>query len=566
MPYTEIGNFGAGLDKRNLPLKVKPGALSGALNCQITEGGEVEKTSDIAQLESYENEAFGLVATDAYLYTFGSAASGPTSSNLTYQQLQHPAVLDGATYEAAKHAMTKVVSAEPVDNKPWVVAQFADGKRHCYYDGSLVRAFRDGKILDGLTSNVHVATQIKLMLDRVDDLTVESVEDLGDGTAAIQATGPAGESFTLEMDITNQDGSDGAVALVEQDASDGSEGTESVGQLGIVAGSEGGQVTKLEVGTDAAGWTEIIDSSTPLEWGASDTTTTFAVTIAAAINSYFEDVSTDLYRAVSGGATVFIKASALLGDSVNGYKIRVTVDSTNDGGVVFDRCAFTLGGQTGDQITSVTVEDVDDVAQEAMSGGAAVWDNSGTDAGWAAELVERISAGSQAVAVASGSLVYIGRRVSLQDGNTKDVVITSTRDAAITGTSVAAVGGEDSLTISMTPTSIGYYVKPGDYGDTLGTLYEWQYRAKEILAVAVSGGSGTYSGEWSFFSGNSLISWDQGSPWHHPVFTMPQRPGLDKLNLLQSPPTAIFMLEVVDDGAPVRARGISYVEVYSIVI
>jgi len=113
--YQVISNFRGGLDARKYKLSLPPGTLTDLVNGHITAGGEVEKRLAYVKLGNGATTlpagTFGMQETSTGIVVFGSAdMTGQTlPTPFSYQRLQHPAVLAGTAYDAAKHAMTGIV-------------------------------------------------------------------------------------------------------------------------------------------------------------------------------------------------------------------------------------------------------------------------------------------------------------------------------------------------------------------------------------------------------------------------------------------------------------------------
>ncbi|MBL4766287.1 MAG: hypothetical protein JKY94_00940 [Rhodobacteraceae bacterium] len=118
-----------------------PGTLRVLDNAHITRGGEIEKALSFVEAQALPaGETFGCAASNGTTYVFGSVSS-PTipaaaiNISLTYQQLVHP----------TSQAMSKVLSVDFFDGKPYVAAQYADGSIHHFYNGSRVTDWFDGR-------------------------------------------------------------------------------------------------------------------------------------------------------------------------------------------------------------------------------------------------------------------------------------------------------------------------------------------------------------------------------------------------------------------------------------
>ena len=180
-----IKNFKLGLDRRRAEIASVPGALFIGSDGHINTGGEFEKRKAIvlyantAILDNSGNQGtFGLEKTASALVTFGSANPfGGAAPNLasampagiTYQQLKHPAVLDGVTYAAGSHRMTVLVHSTVFNGLAWAIATFADGYSFAYYNGALIGDFVAGIILPYQSTNALIATRIAALINETVD-------------------------------------------------------------------------------------------------------------------------------------------------------------------------------------------------------------------------------------------------------------------------------------------------------------------------------------------------------------------------------------------------------------
>lgn len=136
MPYVIIEDFRAGLDRRKHPAASPQGSLQTLKNAHISRGGEIEKRMSFDTLYNLPvDKTFGFAGANGVLYVFGSGtpASVAVPAGVTYQQLIAPG--------APAPTMTGVVCCEFFDGKPFVVADYSDGKRYCFYNGVRVVAF-----------------------------------------------------------------------------------------------------------------------------------------------------------------------------------------------------------------------------------------------------------------------------------------------------------------------------------------------------------------------------------------------------------------------------------------
>lgn len=200
--YLIVSDFRRGLDVRKFALGAPAGTLVECNDGHLTQAGDIEKrkgfprfgNSGGATVGDFGEEGdqatagaatFGLQATALGLTLFGSAlpngsdpgvTAQPTligiypysgvSPTIYYQQLQHPAVSEGTTYDKTKHRMTALVRSELFGGLIAAVAQFADGRRFLYYDGDLVEDCASGLVLPHRAGdNVKLAQHLARLLE-----------------------------------------------------------------------------------------------------------------------------------------------------------------------------------------------------------------------------------------------------------------------------------------------------------------------------------------------------------------------------------------------------------------
>lgn len=220
MSYLVIENFQGGLDTRKARLAAPAGTLTEGVDGHITPGGEFEKRKafvplenpDVAETDSLPPGTFGLQPVAGGLMVFGSVDSTglqwPADADgnaVTYQRLQHPAVLAGETYSAGSHAMTAVIHSEVYGGKAFVIAEYADGNRFGYYDGTLVDDFTAGLILPYLATqanNPKIAAHIEGLID---DLANYSAALVGPYTTTQRAHSGTQATLTIGTHTLNID-------------------------------------------------------------------------------------------------------------------------------------------------------------------------------------------------------------------------------------------------------------------------------------------------------------------------------------------------------------------------
>jgi hypothetical protein len=178
MAKIKIKDFSKGYDTRRSVLEAVPGSLVELVNAVVNQGAEIEHRKKFLRW-AMPAGTFGAQSVGAIILTFGSAASGtidlsgvPAEFTVTYQRLQHPAVLDGAaTYDANSHAMEEVIHSTVFGTAAFVIARFSDDQVFVYYDGSVVRDFFAGEVLNYLDNNVKLAANIVVLINAQGDYT-----------------------------------------------------------------------------------------------------------------------------------------------------------------------------------------------------------------------------------------------------------------------------------------------------------------------------------------------------------------------------------------------------------
>jgi hypothetical protein len=95
MAYIFVNSFKQGLDARRSKISAQQGSLVSGKNVHINRGGEIEKRKAFVSKYALSADTFGLHATRAAIYTFGSKALGALAApgipaGVTYQQLAAP--------------------------------------------------------------------------------------------------------------------------------------------------------------------------------------------------------------------------------------------------------------------------------------------------------------------------------------------------------------------------------------------------------------------------------------------------------------------------------------------
>jgi hypothetical protein len=364
MPSIKLKNFKFGLDTRRSELTSVLGTLAVLQDGHVTQGGEIARRYAFVRTALPAN-TFGLESTSSGKITFGSIADPggwPIGTVVGYQRLQHPAVLDGAVYDAAKHAMTAVPFSCPFKGKAFVVATFADGYTFCYYDGVLVEQSRRGMVLSGLTATNELAEQLAAAFSGVSGFTATATSN------SVEIVADEDLAFTLDV---SEESTAGTIAAAK--ISDETEGEPAEAAIGSFRMSEygvnatNGQITSITVNA-----VEI--------YGTSVGTVT-PTKVANQINSY---VSTPKYTAEARDDFVYIYADPEQGDALNGATVQIT---TIVGGPMISVGRFILP----DEAVGTTCDSILVGAIELLTSSVEL---TSTRAAWAAAIIANINANS----------------------------------------------------------------------------------------------------------------------------------------------------------------------------
>ena len=334
MAYVVVENFSLGLDTRRHPLTARPGTLQKLVNAHITRGGEVEKRKKFAQFASLPANTFGLLATDGNLYVFGSVAAPVTPSGVTYQRLQHP----------QGFAMTKVVHAIIYGGKPYVIAEFSDGKRFSFWDGTVIDDWYIGVATSAMAGLDDLAEQVK------NDFSISGYTISRTGSS-LTVVGPIGKEFevsataTSPMTTTVSKTQSSKIPVGGEYAKGSfavSAGTESPAKLATslrfidgnaLPGITGIYVNGVEITGLSPGSTIRWDSTAYTGW---DLGPRFALTLATFINDNTansgytaENKNGQLSGLDSGKITIL--ADSALGSSANGYTVQFEFEADPTG-------------------------------------------------------------------------------------------------------------------------------------------------------------------------------------------------------------------------------------------
>ena len=429
MSYLIIEDFRGGLDTRKFRLAAPAGTLTDLVNAHITSGAEIEKRKAFVKLinpntletDSLPSNTFGMQPVASGLLVFGSADltgfSFPTG--FSYQRLQHPAVLAGVAYDAAKHAMTEVIHSDLFGGAAFVIAKFADGYRFAYYGGTLVTDFVAGLVLPYLAgSNVRLAAHLTALANAASGFTAVQRPNPNDHQTDI--TGEYGTDYTSAETETAAAGT--LTSALNASPTAPVSAISAVGSFRIVAGS-------AAAGTNKISKVEI--NGVTVTNGAVDWTTSNAATAAAIAASINAKSSSPEYTATSDGDRVIITASST-GTSPNAFEVKVTAA----GNVCVGNCTLAFAfGTLGFTFNALLVDGAD--ISGALAGKTV---KSGGDyttvSAFVSALATAIIGGGTYTAFAYGAVLYLSKAVTSSLDAPIDVYASVTATTGGTGAGV----------------------------------------------------------------------------------------------------------------------------------
>jgi hypothetical protein len=130
LSYQYVNDFRGGMDRTRARHAPKPGTLWLAKDCVINRSGEPERRLPFRSMKTLPaNVTHGGYKLGTQFYVFGSVATpSGLPSDTVYVRLQHPFGV----------SMVEVLDVEPFFGRLYVIAQFADGSIHHFFDGARV--------------------------------------------------------------------------------------------------------------------------------------------------------------------------------------------------------------------------------------------------------------------------------------------------------------------------------------------------------------------------------------------------------------------------------------------
>lgn len=341
-----IKEFTGGLDARRLPETTPPGALLRGRDGHINRGGEFEQRAAFKKVYELPANTFGLSAGKSSLFVFGRHSAPTMPAGVAYQQLQRPS--------ATSTNMKRILSTDLFAGKIYAIAEFVDGSRFHYYNGTRVADWIDGRASETFTVNggsvtpgVAAAGSLEVLSsatgtnNKVLNVFVNGVGLLTSPVAA--GASPTATATALAAAIN------AAVTSPDYTAS-------ALGAVVTISAVETGDQYNGHVISAAVSGAVVIGNFTALSGGSDEALSVFAnltvngvavigepvlwrdshaataQAIAEAINTYGSEPN---YSAVADGATVIITADEA-GTSYNAYPVVATLQN-----------GFTINPSTG---------------------------------------------------------------------------------------------------------------------------------------------------------------------------------------------------------------------------
>lgn len=301
MAYLVIKDFQYGMDRRRPREVGVPGTLWVLKNAHLTRGGDIERAKKFVPTYTLPEGTHGLAQVRGQLYVFGSSSlANAVPLGVLYQQLQAP----GAA------AMTRVIDVAGFNGKLYVIAEFADGSIHHFYDGTRVSHWQT---LSETNASREVLTEFLANLINQDpDVKATAAGSKITITAAVpgvaftiaRSTTQGGGDTSQSISLTQVRANVPAVAEVRAQAT-----------IEIVGGSARQGVHRLESVT-ADGVQLMVN---PVDWLVSNDATANAV--AVEINN---QTAIHGYTATTDGSIVTLHAAPGSGADANGAEVVAT--------------------------------------------------------------------------------------------------------------------------------------------------------------------------------------------------------------------------------------------------
>lgn len=315
MAYVSIGDFRFGMDRRRERVAGTPGTLWTLENGHITRGGDIERCKKFVSKYTLPATCFGLVSLSKQLWTFGSAnLAGSMPLGVNFQRLQSP----------NSGNMTAIVDVGAFAGKLYVVADYDDGGRFHFYNGSRVTDW--DAIADASSSYATLAQFLAEKVGANDAVTAKAIGSVIEVTARTPGVAFTISSATVDHGTHN----DQTLTVATPQANVAAVAEVRATATVTVTGGTNGVVDSLVV----SGWASILQA--PVTWNGSNAAT--AINIAKQINNL---AATTSFTAAVVGNVVTVSGPVGTGASLNSVAlvttthgdIAVSADPAFSGGV-----------------------------------------------------------------------------------------------------------------------------------------------------------------------------------------------------------------------------------------
>lgn len=477
MSYLVINDFRYGLDKRRIDLALRPGALNDAVNCHITQGGEIEKRKAFVRTALALTagggpvSTFGLTALETTMEIYGNVPvanidGGTIPTDFTYKDLRMIVPVTSTTNII--YTLIDVVYSTVFGGKAFVIGRMSGGFNALFYDGTLIFDSIAGIVRALETNNAGILRRLGDAITNTGLYTVSySVP-----TGILSVFGPAGATYALIIRKVSAAGT-----LTEQKiavATAPIPGATASGSFQIVAGSTSAGTNKIS--QVKVGATNLLGAA--VDFDTDTTRTAIALTVAIVAFS-----GTSGYTATSEGSRVII-TSMTEGTTPNDKEIEVTAA----GDVCTGICVTTFSG-TGFNLNSISAN-----GTNLLTGTPLAYPGFPGQA--LSAYVETIAANVRAgtgthgyVAKALATSLYLSKAVTKSGDSPIDVVID-----IVPTTGSGEVGAGTGMVVVMTPSKVFFRTTgPGGHG--------W---LSDPMTVKVTGGAPPYAYYWDLNPGSDI--------------------------------------------------------------
>ena len=417
--YTSLTNFKYGVDSRRSKLASMPGSLRVGTDGHINQGGSFEQRNAFTRVGAWPSNVYGLEITSNGLVVFGSISTpAGLPSGVSYVRCQHPS--------DTTQAMTQILCSCSFGGYAWCAAKFANNDVFIYYNGTIVPASMNGKVLTTKTSNQQVAQQLYDFLNTsyFSSVGIQAAAPVANGSAYyVDIYGAPGVTLSFPTpSVTNGGGGTGALSTqLISNASYGTAATSANFKFLCSMGTTG-TLASIKASTDNGATFGVDLLSAAIPWVSGDISGyNTALNVAALVTG---TISTLPATATASNNQVTMAIDPTLGSNPNGYPLKMVTT----GDFCLDFLTLDFSAATGLSSSSITVGSLQAVTLNSTYGGT----------------------GSFTVSLAAGTYFYHRGSAGISISYTSGSLITLYSDTAftLTGTTTVTVTGIASATVS----------------------------------------------------------------------------------------------------------------------